>query len=408
MSSGDTLLERVVREEWGRVVATLMRDVRDLDLAEDAAQEAAAAALASWPRTGVPDRPAAWLLVVARRYAIDRLRRATRYEQKMALLASNRETMIEPPDFDESLVRDDQLALIFGCCHPALDIDSQVALTLRSVCGLTTTEVARAFLVPEPTMAQRVVRAKRKVKLAAVPFTVPDDAQLLERLEAVLTVVYLIFNEGYAATSGDHTIRSDLSNEAIRLARLLCDLMPDDAEVLGLAALLLLTDARRPARLDTDGNLVPLLEQDRTRWQRPYIDEGMALLARASRRADTGPYQLQAAIAAVHDHAAEPDDTNWASIVSLYEMLLALAPTPVVRLNHAVALSMVGDPAAALPLIAASGIDEENYLRLAAEADIHHRLGAETVARALYLGAAAHAPTEPQRRHLAGKAADLA
>ena len=385
-----------------------MRDLRDLELAEDAVQEAVVAALATWPRDGVPHNPAAWLVVAARRFAIDRLRRGVRYEQKIALLQPLAARLTEEPQFDDNEIDDDQLALIFGCCHPALDIDAQVALTLRAVCGFSTADVARAFLVPESTMAQRLVRAKKKIRVAGVPFTVPTAGALLERTEAVLAVVYLIFNEGYSATAGDDTVRVAVVEEAIRLGRLVCRLLPDDPEAFGLTALMLLTDARRPARVTATGDLVPLEEQDRGLWRQRSIEEGMTMLGRAARLNDTGAYQLQAAIAAVHDQATDAASTNWASIVALYEMLLSIAPSPMVRLNHTVAISMARTPLEGLILLDESGVASTHYLALAARADMTKRSGDVAGAQRLYRLAAAAAPTGPEQRFLSRRADVLA
>ncbi len=409
-------LERVVRDEWSAVVASLVRQFGDLDLAEDSAQDAAVQALDSWPRVGIPDRPGAWLLVTARRRAVDRVRRDQVLRRKLAQLG--RDPVMADVDldeiFDESTIGDDQLALIFGCCHPSLSVEAQVALVLRSLCGLSTTEVARAFLVPEATMAQRLVRAKRKISAAGVPFVVPADHDLVDRIDAVLAVVYLVFNEGYAATVGDDVVRVELLSESIRLARLLARLLPDDAEALGLLALLLLTDARRPARLDDDGDLVPLERQDRSRWDTALIAEGMLLLDRAARRRQIGPYQVQAAIAAVHDGASDPDLVDWHTIVRLYDTLLALRPSGVVALNRAVAVGMAEGPAAGLAAVemvdaarGGEGGGRDGHLLHAARGDLLRRAGRLPEAHREFVQAAALASTEPERRFLLRQAGDL-
>jgi RNA polymerase sigma-70 factor (ECF subfamily) len=346
------------QESWGQIVATLIGATGDWDLAEDCAQDAFTAAMETWPRQGVPDRPGAWLTSVARNRATDVLRRRALGAAKLREVAvTERDKDIrdpEPADIDEfavSGVYDDRLRLIFTCCHPALPLDAQVALTLRTLIGLTTAEIARAFLVPEPTMAQRLVRAKRKIRNAGIPYRVPPAELLPQRTDAVLGVLYLLFNEGYSATSGAHLVRHNLTAEAVRLARVLSTLMPHDCEVAGLLALMLMHDARRGARLDELGDLVTLEEQDRTRWDLDQIDEAVATLRNAMQEGRPGPYQLQAAIVACHATVHVAADTDWSQIAALYERLTELAPSPVVELNRAVAIAMADGPAAGLAIV---------------------------------------------------------
>lgn len=338
----------VFRAEHGRAVAVLARVFGDLDIAEDSVQEAFAKALEKWPESGLPPSPAGWIITTARNRAIDRLRRESSREDKHAQ-AALLHAQDEP--VEEGVVRDDRLRLIFTCCHPALALNVRVALTLRLLGGLTTTEIAHAFLVPEPTMAQRIVRAKAKIRTAGIPYRVPYEADLPERVRGVLAVVYLIYNEGYAASSGDELIRTELCQEAVRLGRLLVELMPDEPEAVGLLALMLLQESRRPARVSDDGSLVLLADQDRGLWDRQLIAEGQDLVRRCLRRGKPGPYQLQAAMNAVHSDALTAADTDWRQIVQLYDHLLTLEPTPIVALNRAVAVGEVDGPAAALALV---------------------------------------------------------
>ena len=394
------------RAHWARAVAVLCRWTGDVDLAEDAVQDAAEQALRTWPRDGLPDHPDAWLITTARRRAIDRLRRDRRRAERTELLARleaiDRQASLDhgPP---ASPGGDDQLTLILMCCHPALGVDAQVALTLRAVAGLAPAEIARAFLVPERTLQQRLVRAKRKIAIAAIPFRLPPDDQLPDRVGAVCAVVYLIFNEGYGATRGDRLLRVDLAAEAIRLGRLLCELVPDDPEALGLLALLVLHHARADARVDPYGDLVPLEEQDRGRWDAAMIGEGLGLLDRALRRRRPGPYQLQAAIAAQHALAAHAADTDWLQIAALYAELLRLRPSPTYELNRAVAVAMAHGPDAGLALLdrlEGTGALTGYHLLPATRADLERRAGRPTLAAAAYRQALELATNQVERRYL--------
>jgi RNA polymerase sigma-70 factor, ECF subfamily len=395
--------ERLYREERPRALATLIRLLRDFDLAEDMLQEAFAAAVEQWPLQGVPGNPCAWLVSTARHKAIDRLRRDRNFAAKQAEIAYLSEAASGAPDPVDETFPDDLLRLIFTCCHPALSVEAQVALTLKTLCGLSVEEIARAFLVPPPTMAQRLVRAKGKIHAAGIPYEVPASDRLSERLDGVLRVVYLVFNEGYAATSGDALVRRELCGEAIRLGRLLRALLPRVGEVVGLVALMLLQDSRRVARVDAAGELVTLEEQDRSLWDRGQIAEGEALAEEAVRRGGAGFYALQAAVASLHAHARRADETDWPQIAGLYALLLRLHPSPVVALNHAAAVAMGSRLDRGLRLIEqieASGSLSGYHLLPAAKADILRRLGRRLEAAEAYRRALELVTLEAERRYL--------
>jgi RNA polymerase sigma-70 factor, ECF subfamily len=408
-------VEQAFRDEWGRVVATLIRRNGDWDLAEDCASEAFAEALRVWPSDGVPRRPGAWLTTVAGNRALDRLRRARRGAELLEEVGRDplrREgvEMDEPDHDDESGIEDDRLRLIFTCCHPSLAIEARVALTLRTLAGLTTPEIARAFLVEEAAMAKRLTRAKAKIASAQIPYRVPPAAVLPERLAGVLAVLYLMFNEGYTASSGDELMRVDLCAEAIRLTELLVGLMPSEPEIAGLLALMLLQHSRRDARVGTDGELVSLEQQDRARWDRAEIGRGVGVLEAALQRGEAGPYLLQAAIAACHASALDVESTDWTQIAGLYELLVSVLPSPVVRLNRAVAVAMAGDLDAGLALVAElaeAGQLSGYHLLDATRADLLRRRGDPAQAAAAYERALAQAPSEAERRYLTRRLAEV-
>jgi RNA polymerase sigma-70 factor (ECF subfamily) len=404
-SAVNTTVDAIYRSDWGRIVAVLIRSFGDFDAAEEAAQDAFAAAAAQWPNEGVPDSPAAWIIQTAKHKAIDRLRRQTRFQEKVESYAVELDLTTEQPDPFSNEIPDDRLRLIFTCCHPALAPEAQVALTLRTLCGLQTEEIARAFLVPTPTMAQRLVRAKKKIRDAKIPYRVPETAEISERVDAVLTVIYLVFNEGYTSTQGERLVRSDLCAEAIRLARVVRMLMAPypPKEVTGLLALMLLHDSRRDARVDAAGNLVVLEEQNRNLWNRDQIAEALPLVRQALISSAAGPFALQAAIAAEHCRAARADETDWHQIVLYYDRLAGIQPSAIVSLNRAVAVAMVEGEARGLSLIdeiVSSGELEDYHLLHAARADMLRRAGSYDEATNDYQRALELVTNESERRFL--------
>lgn len=410
LPSAIQIVDSVYRLESRRVLATLIRLLGDFELAEDAMQDAFAAAAEQWPRDGVPSNPRAWLVSTGRFKAIDGIRRRARFQSSLSVIAEQLDSqVIDPSDWDDRAVEDDQLRLIFTCCHPALPPDAQIALTLREVCGLTTEEIARAFLAPTPTIAQRIVRAKAKIRDSRIPYQVPERADLPPRLDNVLHVVYLVFNEGYSASSGDTVTRVDLSGEAIRLGRLLVRLLPE-AEAIGLLALMLLHESRRRARVTPDGDLILLEDQDRSLWDRKLIAEGSKLVRSALATRRFGSFTLQAAISAVHAGSVAADQTDWVEIVGLYDALMRIDASPIIELNRAVAVAMRDGPAAGVALvdtILARGELEDYYLAHAAKADLCRRLGRNTEAAEAYRKALSLTKQDPERRFLQNRLREL-
>jgi RNA polymerase sigma-70 factor, ECF subfamily len=404
-------IERFYREEFGRILATLIRVLGDFDLAEDAAQDAFASAVEQWHRDGLPENPRAWIIGVARHKAIDRIRKQTRFIERREELIRMAESGGDDEEIDSGTLPDERLRLIFTCCHPALADDARVALSLRTLCGLTTEEIARAFLTAPATMAQRLVRAKRKIRAARIPYEVPSAELLAERLDAVMAVIYLVFNEGYGASSGERLVRTDLCAEAIRLARILVALMPAEPEPRGLLAMMLLHDARREARIDERGEIVLLEEQDRARWDRAQIVEGLGHSEAAVNVDANGPYAIQSAIAAVHSRAKSAAETDWRAIAELYRRLNAIRPSPVIELNRAVAVAMADGPAVGLELIdviAASGELRDYYLMWSARADLLRRLGRWSEAAESYRAALARVGSAPERRFIRRRIEEMA
>jgi RNA polymerase sigma-70 factor (ECF subfamily) len=405
ISTVNAAVDAVYRDDWGRIVAALIRSFGDFDIAEEAAQDAFTAAMKQWPNEGIPRTPAAWIIQTAKHKAIDRLRRQTYFQEKLESYAAEVDSTTEQPDPFKDEILDDRLRLIFTCCHPALAPESQVALTLRTLCGLQTEQIARAFLVPATTMAQRLVRAKKKIRDAGIPYKVPEAVEIPERLDTVLTVIYLVFNEGYASTSGEQLVRSDLCAEAIRLARIVRMLMAPypPAEVTGLLALMLLHDSRRDARVDAAGNLIVLEEQDRTLWNQNQIVEALSLVRQTMVAPDAGSFSLQAAIAAEHCKATRAQDTDWGQIVAFYDRLERIQPSPIVSLNRAVAVAMAEGPERGLALIdelAASGSLDDYHLLPATRAELLRRMGLKSEAAISYRLALELVTNDTERRFL--------